>query len=200
MVGAGHRAQAKPICERDTSRRRSHYEALQAFPELPGLIASDGLRACQAPAGDSVSQVERGCFLGLSAAFAAAAGRRRLWPPPFEVWYTRRCRCSWPPSLYGHKARALPIFVLGLGTVMACLGGSGWAELGVGCTDGSPSLAITAAARLGLRAFAVGAICYLVIYHFNPSRSSPRPCATAPTPNSSAWPAIEHGVDDNAGD
>jgi len=168
----GHRAQAEAdLRARHIAAARSHYEALQAFPEAPWpLIASDGLRACQSASRRLRLAGGAWLLLGLSAAFATARGRRRLWPPPFEVWYYA------PLSLFlagvalwaQGGALALPIFVLGLaGTAVAWLG----AAAGQSWVSAAPAGARRSLFRLllalGLRAFAVGAICYLVIYHFN---------------------------------
>lgn len=168
----GHRAQAEAdLRARRISAARSHYEALHAFPEAPWpLIGSDGLRACQAATLRLRLAISAWLFLGLAMAIAAWRGRTRLWPPPFEVWYYA------PLSLFLSAvalwaqggALALPIAVLGLaGTAVAWLGAAAaqaWvARQGAGQTRSLPRLFL----GLALRALAVAAICFLVIYHFN---------------------------------
>lgn len=168
----GHRAQAEAdLRARRIDTARSHYEALHAFPEAPWpLIESDGLRACQAATLRLRLALAAWLFLGVAMAVAAWRGRRRLWPPPFDVWYYA------PLSLFLSAvalwaqggALALPIFVLGLaGTTVAWLGAAAAQSWIASQPDPAPRSLLRLVSGLGVRALAVAAICFLVIYHFN---------------------------------
>ncbi len=168
----GHRAQAEAALRaRRIGTARSHYEALHAFPEAPWpLIQTEGLRACQAATLRLRLATAAWLFLAAAATLAALRGRRRLWPPPFEVWYYA------PLSIFlaavalwaQGGALALPIAVLGLaGTAVAWLGAAAAQELTLTAPTGAPRSLSRLLLGLALRACAVAAICFLVIYHFN---------------------------------
>jgi len=168
----GHRAQAEAdLRARRIDSARAHYVALQAYPEAPWpLIASEGLRACNSAARRQLAAIAAWTFLLLGAALSLWRSRRVLWPAPFEVWYYAPLSTFLSAVALWAQGGALaaPIAVLGLsGTAIAWLSAAAARRL-VAQPSGSRLLAWARLfSGLGLRALAVLALCFLVVYHFN---------------------------------
>jgi hypothetical protein len=167
----GHRLHAEALLQaHHIAAARAEYRVLLDYPgPLWPLISSEGLVSCQRAARLLYAAVAAGLYLGLCALFILIRHYRRLWPPPFELWYYAPVAAlltlaALPGQGGGSAPLVTPLWELGLfGTGLSWLAAAS-------ARDAAPAgRAARDLFRLGLgllsRAMAVAAVCYLVVYH-----------------------------------
>jgi TolA-binding protein len=164
----GHRLRAESLLlAHQIDAARLHYHALEHFtaagPLWP-LVAREGLETCRQA--ERWLYFSRGAwlYLGLCALGALVRGRRHLWPPPTELWYYLPVAglFSLAGLLVQGGALVAPLWQFGLaGTALSWLSASA-AQAAAGSSQGRLWRLFSG---LVLRALAVLALVFLVIYH-----------------------------------